>query len=73
MATRQQESLFASLEPEAVVERSLALEIGIILAAHIVVPEGERVRPTAEDLGKRIASLARRRFSPEELAKKKST
>lgn len=73
MATKHQESLFASLEPEAVVERSLALEIAIILAPHLVVPEGQPVRPTAEDLGKRIASLARRRFSPEELAKKKGT
>ena len=73
MPTQKQVDMFASLAPEAVVERSLALEVAIILAPHLVVSEGERVRPTAEDLGKRIAALARSRFSVENLTSKKGT
>jgi hypothetical protein len=64
----EQESLFAKLNPAAQIERVLAAEMALILVAHVVDPLGFPMNPgepklVAEQLGKRLAELARKRFA----------
>lgn len=55
---------------DVVVERILVVEIGIILVVHLDRPLDENV---AVNLGRRLASLTRKRFFSEKQGKKKDT
>lgn len=74
MKAPKQGDLLAPLDPDVQRERMFALEISIILTAHVGRPmESGEVRTVAVDLGKRIASLARERFSGGVGVQKKDT
>lgn len=60
----KQGNLLAPLDPEVQRENIFAKEVAIILVAHIGRPMGPgEPKDVALDLGKRIATLARERFS----------
>jgi hypothetical protein len=70
----KQGDLLAPLDPDVQRERIFAKEVAIILVAHVGRPMGPgEPKDVAVDLGKRIASLARERFSGGVGAKKKDT
>jgi hypothetical protein len=70
----KQGDLLAPLDPDVQRERIFAKEVAIILVAHVgrSMELGEE-RKVALDLGRRIAALARERFSGEVGPKKKDT
>ncbi len=60
----EQADLFARLDPAVKIERLLAVEMALILVAHVGQPmELGEPKPVAEHLGKRLAELARKRFA----------
>lgn len=74
MAPRQGD-LLAPLDPEVQREKTFAMEVALILVAHVGRPMAEfgEVKKVALDLGNRIAALARERFSGSVGAQKKDT